>query len=164
MSNHTSPAFQEYPHELKNICGINEILPKSCALSGSLPAISLPSVSGCSKVRIQRVRMYPNGDLQTFKMVRFDDTFPHVRVLKKTPGVPTNGRRVEKLGAPERCPPPGCHHRSHPTRFGLDAGCRHSGVHREPSRRGQIESRGCPFYRTVRRAYPFPSYLMSQKA
>ena len=85
-------------------------------------------------------------------------------MLKKSTGLPPNGRRVEKLGAPERRPPLGRHHRSDPTHFELDAGCRLNGIHHEPSRRGQTESRGCPFYRTVRRTYPFPSYLMSQRA
>ena len=79
ISNHASPAFQEYLHELKNICGVKEVLPKSYTLSSSLLAIGLPSVSGCvhegtfdgSKVRIQRVIMYPKGDPQVFKTVRF---------------------------------------------------------------------------------------------
>jgi len=85
-------------------------------------------------------------------------------VLSKSPGLPPNGRRVEKLGSPERHPPPGCYHRSHPTRFGLDAGRGPNGIYHKPSGRGQIESRGCPFSRTVRRAYPFPSYLILQRA
>jgi len=81
ISNHASPAFQEYLHELKNICGTKEVLPKSHTLSSSLPVIALPPVSGrvhdgTSKIRIQRVRMHPGGDPQTFKMVRFDDTPP----------------------------------------------------------------------------------------
>jgi len=81
ISNHASPTFQEYLHELKNICGIKEVLPKSHTLSSSFPVIALPSVSGrvyeaTLKIRIQRVRMYPNGDPQTFKTVRFDDTLP----------------------------------------------------------------------------------------
>ena len=81
ISNHASPAFQEYLHELKNICGIMEVLPKSHTLSSSLPVIALPPAServheGTSKIRIQRVRMHPNGDPQTFKTVRFNDTFP----------------------------------------------------------------------------------------
>jgi len=71
---------------------------------------------------------------------------------------------MEKLGSPERHPPPGCYHRSHPTRFGLDAGHGPNGIHHKQSRRRQIESRGCPFSRTVRRAYPFPSYLILQRA
>jgi len=77
MSNHASPAFQEYLHELKNICGIKEVLPKSHTLSSSLLVIGLPSVSGSvyegtfdgSKVRIRRI-VYPEGDPQEFKMVR----------------------------------------------------------------------------------------------
>ena len=77
ISNHASPAFQEYLHELKNICGIKEVLPKSHTLSSSLLAIGLPSVSGFvhegtfdgSKVRIRRI-VYPEGDPQGFKMVR----------------------------------------------------------------------------------------------
>ena len=79
ISNHASPASQEYLHELRNICGINEILPKSYTISSSLLAVGLPSVSGSvhegtfdgSRVRIQRVKMYPEGDPQIFKMVRF---------------------------------------------------------------------------------------------
>ena len=70
---------------------------------------------------------------------------------------------MEKLGAPKRHPPPWCHHRSHPTRFGLDTRCGPDRIHHGPSRRGQIESRGCSFSRTVRCAYPFLSHLMSQK-
>jgi len=71
---------------------------------------------------------------------------------------------VEKHGPPERRPPPGYHHRSYPTRFRSDARRRPNGVHHKPSRRGQVVSRGCPFSRTVRRAYPFPSYLILQRA
>jgi len=78
ISNHTSPAFQEYLHELRNICGVNEVLPKSCALSNSLLAIGLPSVSGSthegtfggSKVRIRRVIMYSEGDPHMLGIVR----------------------------------------------------------------------------------------------
>ena len=83
MSNHASPAFQEYLHELKDICGIKGVLPKSHTLSNSLPVIGLPPVSGSVyegslKVRIQRVRMRPNGDPQIFKKVCFDDAFSDV--------------------------------------------------------------------------------------
>jgi len=78
MSHHASPAFQEYLHELRNICGVNEVLPKFYTLSSSLLAIGLPPVSesvhegtfGGSRVRIRRVIMYPDGDPRTFKMVR----------------------------------------------------------------------------------------------
>ena len=78
ISNHASSAFQEYLHELRNICGVNGVLPKPYTLSSSLLSIGLPSVSGSvhegtfggSKVRIRRVTMYPSGDPQTFKMVR----------------------------------------------------------------------------------------------
>jgi len=80
-SNHASPAFQEYLHELKNICGTREVLPKSHTLSNPLLVIALPPASGrvhegTSKIRIQRVRMHPGGDPQTFRMVRFDGTLP----------------------------------------------------------------------------------------
>ena len=76
ISNHASPAFQEYLRELKNICGTKEVLLKSHRLPSSLPVIALPPASGrvlegTSKVRIQRVRMHPNGDPQVFKTVRF---------------------------------------------------------------------------------------------
>jgi len=89
ISNHTSPAFQEYLHELRNICSANEVLPKSYTLSTSLLAVSLPPIPGSvregtfggSRVRIQRSMMHPNGDPRTFKMVRFDDTFTHVLIL-----------------------------------------------------------------------------------
>ena len=85
-------------------------------------------------------------------------------MLKKSSGLPPNGRRVEKLGSPEHHPPLGYHHRSHPTRFGSDAGRGPNRVHHKPSRCRQIVSRGCPFSRTVRRAYPFPSYLILERA
>ena len=79
ISNHAGPTFQEYLHELRNICGANEVLPKSYTISSPLPAIGLPSVSGCVregtfdglKVRIQCVKMYPEGDPRVFKVVRF---------------------------------------------------------------------------------------------
>jgi len=81
ISNHASPVFQEYLHELKNICSAKEVLPKSHTLSSSLPVITLPPASGrvhegTSKIRIQHVRVHPGGDPQTFKTVRFDDTLP----------------------------------------------------------------------------------------
>ena len=77
ISNHASPAFQEFLHELRNVCGVNEVLPKSYTLSSSLLAIGRPSVSGRAyegtfsgtKVRVQRVKMYPEGDLQQSKVV-----------------------------------------------------------------------------------------------
>ena len=89
ISNHASSAFQEYLHELRNVCGDSEVLPKSCILSSSLLAIGLPSVSGSvhegtfdgGKVRIQRIIVYPNEVPRTFGMVRFNDTFTHVWIL-----------------------------------------------------------------------------------
>ena len=89
ISNNASSAFQEYLHELRNVCGDNEVLPKSCILSSSLLAIGLPLVSGSAhegtfdgvKVRIRRIIVYPNEDPRTFKMVRFNDTFTHVWIL-----------------------------------------------------------------------------------
>jgi len=79
ISNPASLAFQESLHELGKICGIKELLPKSCILSGSLLDISLPSTSGraCegtldgSRVRVKRVISYPEGDPQKAKEVRF---------------------------------------------------------------------------------------------
>ena len=73
-----SLAFQEYLHELKTICGVKEMLPESCTLSGFLPDDGHPPASGYvyeatldgSKVRIQRVRMCPEADPQKVKEVR----------------------------------------------------------------------------------------------
>jgi len=70
ISNHASSAFQEYLHELKNVCGINGVLPKSHTLSSSLPPVSGCVREETLKVRIQRVRMHPDGDPQMFKKVR----------------------------------------------------------------------------------------------
>ena len=36
---------------------------------------------GSSKVRIQHLTMYLNGEPRAFKVVRFDDTFTHVLIL-----------------------------------------------------------------------------------
>ncbi|KAF9644929.1 hypothetical protein BDM02DRAFT_823150 [Thelephora ganbajun] len=71
----TGSIFQECLHELGKICRVREILPKSCTVSDSLLEIGLPSTSGYaydgaldgSKVRIQRVRSYPEGDPQEVK-------------------------------------------------------------------------------------------------
>ena len=54
ISNHARLAFQEYLYELKNICGINEVLPKSHTLSSPPPSDSGPVRLETSKIRIQR--------------------------------------------------------------------------------------------------------------
>ena len=64
--------FQEYLHELENICSTKVVLPKSCTVPDSLLDVGLLSASGYvyegtlggSKVRIQRVRIHPERDHQ----------------------------------------------------------------------------------------------------
>ena len=65
ISDSASLTFRECLHELGNICGIKEVLPKSCTLSGSLLDIHLPVAfrrayqGTCSRARIKYVRMDP---------------------------------------------------------------------------------------------------------
>ncbi|KAF9643182.1 hypothetical protein BDM02DRAFT_1694073 [Thelephora ganbajun] len=47
VSDPTGPILQECLHELGKICGVKELLPKSCTLSDSLLEIGPPSASGC---------------------------------------------------------------------------------------------------------------------
>ncbi|KAF9643175.1 kinase-like protein [Thelephora ganbajun] len=64
IPNPASVPFQESLHELRKICGVNGMLPKSCTLSESLLRCVYEGTFGGSKVRIRRVRMYPGGSAQ----------------------------------------------------------------------------------------------------
>ncbi|KAF9644933.1 kinase-like protein [Thelephora ganbajun] len=78
ISNSASVPFQESLHELRNICGIKGVLPKSCVLSESLLGCVYEGTFGGSKVRIRRVRMYHGGDPHKVK-----ETFHQVAVTWK---------------------------------------------------------------------------------
>lgn len=70
ISDPASVPFQESLHELRKICSVNEVLPKSCTLSDSLLGCVYEGVFDGSKVRIRRVRMDPKGSSQKVKEVR----------------------------------------------------------------------------------------------
>ncbi|KAF9647762.1 kinase-like protein [Thelephora ganbajun] len=71
ISDPPSLGFKEFLHELRKICGVKEVLPKSCTFSDSLPDVSIPFASGStldgSRLRIKRVKIHPNGQLQKAK-------------------------------------------------------------------------------------------------
>ena len=77
ISDPASSAFRKSLHELGRICGTQEILPKSCTLSGSLLDTGLLFASGYasegkldgSKVCVKRVWTYTNEDPQEVKKV-----------------------------------------------------------------------------------------------
>ena len=145
-------------HELREICRVKGVLPKSCTLSTfSLVGVSLPSASGyvCegtldgSNVHIKRVRMFPRGDPQEVKEVCFRCYVSRLQVLTNLIDLPRGGRGVETLETSQRRPPSGCNCRSSPTSFGLDVRWRPDGIHHEPSRCRQAESRACAFHYVV---------------
>ena len=78
ISNPAIPVFQESLRELGRICGLNEVLPKSWALSGPLLGCVYKGTFNGSKVRIRRVKTYPGGDLEKVKEVRIR---PHVSLF-----------------------------------------------------------------------------------
>jgi len=88
-SDPASNAFRKTLHELGRICGTQEILPKSCTLSGSLLNTGLSLASGYayegtldgSKVWVKRVWAYSNEDPQKVKKVCYirHRSFPIVR-------------------------------------------------------------------------------------
>ena len=61
--------FQESLYELGKICGMKEVLPKSCTLSESLLGCVYEGTFDGSKVRVRRLRMYPGGDPRKVKEV-----------------------------------------------------------------------------------------------
>ena len=66
------PRIPRITARTRNICGVKDVLPKSCVLSHYVPDVSLPPAFGCvhegtldgSKVRVRRIGMCPKGDLQ----------------------------------------------------------------------------------------------------
>ena len=141
-------------------------------LSESLLDLSLPSASGSvyegtlsgSRVRVKRIRTYPEGGSKKVKEVRPRHVFSF-SALTGPADLLSGSRCVETLGTPKCRPPSGCHHRSPPTRFELDAQRGPDRIHRKSPRRRQTESRGSPFSRVVPHAYyVLTSYLMSLRA
>ncbi|KAF9642811.1 kinase-like protein [Thelephora ganbajun] len=78
VSNPASVLSQESLHELRRICGVKGVLPKSCTLSESLLGCVYEGTFGGSRVRIRRVRVYPGGDPHEVK-----ETFHQVAVMWK---------------------------------------------------------------------------------
>ncbi|KAF9646873.1 kinase-like protein [Thelephora ganbajun] len=78
ISDPASVPFQESLDELRNICGIKGVLPKSCTLSESLLGCVYEGTFGGSKVRIRRVRIYLRGNPHRVK-----ETFHQVAVTWK---------------------------------------------------------------------------------
>ena len=78
ISDPASLSSQESLHKLRKICGVKQVLPKSCTLSGSLLDAHLLPASGSVyegtlgslKVRILCANMYFEGRLQKAKGVR----------------------------------------------------------------------------------------------
>lgn len=162
-SDPTNLAFQESLHELGEICGVKQMLPKSCTLSDPLLDISLPPTSGyvCegiidgSRVRTKHiVRVRPGGKLWKLKQVRsWHLVFPSSSA-NETPDLLPGGREVETLDTPERRPPSGCHQLPSPTHLGLDVRRRPGGMHHEPPRCRQTRSCAHLSHSVGRRAYP----------
>ena len=69
ISDRAIPVFQESLHELRKICGLRELLPKSWTLSESLLGCVYKGTFNGSKVRIRRIRAYSGGDPQKVKEV-----------------------------------------------------------------------------------------------
>lgn len=92
-------ALQQSLHELGKICGIKELLPKSCTLPDSLLNVDAPSPSGrvCagtldgSRVRIKRVGVHQMGDPQNVEVRtrRHVPTFSDANISRRPP----TGRR-----------------------------------------------------------------------
>ena len=69
ISDHAAPVFRECLHGLREICAIEEVLPKSCTLSESLLGCVYEGTFGGSRVRIRRIRMCPGRDSQKLREV-----------------------------------------------------------------------------------------------
>ncbi|KAF9647776.1 kinase-like protein [Thelephora ganbajun] len=71
ISDPPSLEFKEFLHELGNICGVKGALPGSCMFLDTLPDVSIPFASGStldgSRLRIKRVKIHANGQLQKVK-------------------------------------------------------------------------------------------------
>lgn len=78
ISDHGKSVFQETLRELKRICGIKEVLPKSCTFAESLLGCVYEGTLNGSKVRIRRIRIGPEQDSRKVK-----ETFHQVAVLSK---------------------------------------------------------------------------------
>ena len=145
------------------MCGVKEVLPKSCTLSDSLLGCVYEGTYNGSKARIRRVKMYPKGEPQTIKEACIGYHVSRSRSLTKLVDVPPNGCGVETLSTPKHRSPFGSYHRSTPTHFRFDTRRGPDGIYHEQPRRRKAESCGCPLYRVVRRANSLTSYLMSLK-
>ena len=166
--------FQELLHELREICGIKRLLPKSCRLStDSIQDSRLLYIPGCvyegtpdgPTIHIKRVRISLKGDSQKVKEVcsRCHGSPCSGADISQdfTPG----GRGVETLGTFKHRAPSRCDYRSPPARFELDVRRGPDGIHREPTSCEQIESRAwVRLYHVVRYTHPLASYLTLPKA
>ena len=61
--------FQESLHRLKEVCGVKEVLPRSCILSEPLLGCVYEGTFKGSKVRVRRIRVYPGADPQKVREV-----------------------------------------------------------------------------------------------
>ena len=111
MSDRAAPVFQDFLLELREICGVKEVLPKSWNLSESLLGRVYKGTFNGSKVRIRRVRTYAGGDPRKVKEVC---SRCHVSLssnkLKTPEEFPQGGRNIERLGASKHRPSSGCDH------------------------------------------------------
>ena len=70
ISDRVAPVFQESLYELREMCSVKDVLPKSWTLSEPLLECVYKGSFNGSKVRVRRVRMYSGGDPQKAKEVR----------------------------------------------------------------------------------------------
>ena len=85
VPNHASPVFQESLKELRNICSVKSVLPKSCALPGSFLGCVYEGTLDGAKVRIRRIRTHPRGDPQKTEEVGAPCRIPRLLAFHKFP-------------------------------------------------------------------------------
>ena len=94
ISDRTSILFRRSLQELRNICGVKEALPKSCALQESLLGCVYEGTFDGTKVRVRRVKTYPGGDPRKVKEVC---TLCHVSPVLKRSRVPQTFHQVAAM-------------------------------------------------------------------
>jgi len=128
--------------ELRSRCGASATLPTSYTLSCHLFNIgSDPFAKGGygdvykgtldgSSVCVKRIRVYTKDDPKKTAKVRFQSRSSRCSPsLTKLTGLLPRSRDVETVDTPKCFTPPGCHYRSSPTHFELDAWRRPAGIH-----------------------------------
>ena len=154
------------------ICGVKQLLPKTCSISDSVLDVGPPPAPGCARGGswtvprcISNVSGYPPRKTHGRPRRCAPDVSPFLdanEMLTESAGLPPGSRVAETLDTPKHSSPSGCHHRFPPARFRLDVGRKHDGTQWEQPKHRQSKSRMYPFYFVAQRAYP-PSVIRCRR-